>query len=138
MTQIDNSKIFLEGCYTDVAVTVAAETTYKAGTVLGRNSDGDLVAYSTDLNVEADPEEEVEAFTSEPLYILVNELVNTDEDYEKTFDMVRVFDGGVVNKAKLVFVKTADASDVATLDFLKKNGIKLANVEELSEATRLR
>ena len=53
MTTIDNSKIFLGGIFTDAEVKVAANTTYYAGTILGRNVSGDLVAFSSDNNVEA-------------------------------------------------------------------------------------
>ena len=41
MTKIDNSKIFHEGSYADVTLTVPAATTYKPGLVLGRNADGE-------------------------------------------------------------------------------------------------
>lgn len=129
MTQIDNSKIFLEGVYADVSVKNAANTTLNPGTVLGRNATGDLVAFSTDNNTAE--------FTTEPLFILANKLVNSTASAE-TAEAVRVFDGGVVNKDKLIFVKTADATNVVVLDALKRNGFKLELVQELSEATSLR
>lgn len=226
MTQIDNSKIFLEGVYADVSVKNAANTTLNPGTVLGRNSTGDLVAFSTNNNI-ADVDDEkahgellftgtagtsvpvgtivktsddvefetlataaiatgattvkiiaqaknagiagnieddealtlknavagistvapvsdfsggvnkVEGYITQPLYILAQKLVNTTASAE-TVATVRVFDGGVVNKDKIVFVKTADATDKTVLDALKRNGFKLEAVQELSEATSLR
>lgn len=135
MTQIDNSKIFLEGVYADVSVKNAANTTLEAGTVLGRNSSGDLVAFSTDNNVAAS--EGVPAFTTDPLFILAQKLVNSTASAE-TVAMVRVFDGGVVNKDKIIFVKTADKTNKTVLDALRKNEFKLEAVQELSEATSLR
>lgn len=134
MATADNSKIFHEGTYSDVSVTVPANTTYQAGTVLGRNKDGELVAFSTDNNVAASPGPE---FNTSPLYILAQTLQNTDDSNEEEFDLVRVFETGVVNAAKLIFVKTADATDVKVLDALKANGFRLRNVEELTVKTSL-
>ena len=134
MTTVDNSKIFHEGTYSDVTIKVPAQTTYQAGTVLGRNKDGDLVAFSTDNNVAASPGPE---FNTSPLYILAQTLQNTDDSNEEEFDLVRVFETGVVNAAKLIFVKTADATDVKVLDALKTNGFRLRNVEELTIKTSL-
>lgn len=134
MATVDNSKIFHEGTYSDASVTVPANTTYQAGTVLGRNKDGELVAFSTDNNVAASPGPE---FNTSPLYILAQTLQNTDDSNEEEFDLVRVFETGVVNAAKLIFVKTADATDVKVLDALKANGFRLRNVEELTVKTSL-
>ncbi len=134
MATVDNSKIFHEGTYSDVSATVPANTTYQAGTVLGRNKDGELVAFSTDNNVAAEPGPE---FNTSPLYILAQTLQNTDASNEEEFDLVRVFETGVVNAAKLIFVKTADATDVKVLDALKANGFRLRNVEELTVKTSL-
>lgn len=134
MTTVDNSKIFHEGTYSDVTIKVPAETTYQAGTVLGRNKDGDLVAFSTDNNVAASPGPE---FNTSPLYILAQTIENKDESNAEEFDLVRVFESGVVDAAKLIFVKTADATDVAVLDALKTNGFRLRNVEELTIKTSL-
>ena len=64
MTKIDNSKIFHEGSYADVTLTVPAATTYKPGLVLGRNADGDLTAFDSSV---AD---------STPIYILAQTVVN--------------------------------------------------------------
>ena len=75
MATVDNSKIFHEGTYSDVSVTVPANTTYQAGTVLGRNKDGELVAFSTDNNVAAEPGPE---FNTSPLYILAQPFHTTD------------------------------------------------------------
>ncbi len=129
MGTIDNSKIFLEGDFTDMDVTLAAGQTLQQGTVLGRNSDGKLVAFSTDNNTDS--------FTTEPIYILAQTITNPSSSAATEMDMVRVFDGGVVNKDKLVFVKTADATNVTVLDQLHKNGFALETVQELSEKTCL-
>lgn len=134
MTTVDNSKIFHEGTYSDVTIKVPAETTYQAGTVLGRNKDGDLVAFSTDNNVAASPGPE---FNTSPLYILAQTIENKDESNAEEFDLVRVFESGVVDAAKLIFIKTADATDVEVLDALKTNGFRLRNVEELTIKTSL-
>lgn len=134
MTTVDNSKIFHEGTYSDVTIKVPAQTTYQAGTVLGRNKDGDLVAFSTDNNVAASPGPE---FNTSPLYILAQSIENKDESNAEEFDLVRVFESGVVDAAKLIFVKTADATDVEVLDALKTNGFRLRNVEELTIKTSL-
>lgn len=134
MTTVDNSKIFHEGTYSDVTIKVPAQTTYQAGTVLGRNKDGDLVAFSTDNNVAASPGPE---FNTSPLYILAQTIENKDESNAEEFDLVRVFESGVVDAAKLIFIKTADATDVEVLDALKTNGFRLRNVEELTIKTSL-
>ncbi len=135
MTQVNNAKVFLDGFYTDVTVKVAANTTLNAGTVLGRNSSGDLVAFSTDNNVAA--AENVDAFTTDPIYILAKQLKN-DTNAAVEFDLVRVFECGEVDKKGLIFVKSADASNQTVLDQLAKNGFKLETVQELSEQTSLR
>lgn len=134
MTTVDNSKIFHEGTYSDVTIKVPAKTTYQAGTVLGRNKDGDLVAFSTDNNVAASPGPE---FNTSPLYILAQSIENKDESNAEEFDLVRVFESGVVDAAKLIFIKTADATDIEVLDALKTNGFRLRNVEELTIKTSL-
>lgn len=134
MTTVDNSKIFHEGTYSDVTIKVPAQTTYQAGTVLGRNKDGDLVAFSTDNNVAASPGPE---FNTSPLYILAQSIENKDESNAEEFDLVRVFESGVVDAAKLIFVKTADATDIEVLDALKTNGFRLRNIEELTIKTSL-
>jgi len=135
MGTIDNSKIFLEGDFTDMDVTLAAGQTLQQGTVLGRNSDGKLVAFSTDNNVVAT--ESKAAFTTEPIYILAQTITNPSSSVATEMDMVRVFDGGVVNKDKLVFVKSADKTNTTILDQLHKNGFVLETVQELSEKTCL-
>lgn len=134
MTTVDNSKIFHEGTYSDVTIKVPAQTTYQAGTVLGRNKDGDLVAFSTDNNVAASPGPE---FNTSPLYILAQSIENKDKSNAEEFDLVRVFESGVVDAAKLIFIKTADATDIEVLDALKTNGFRLRNVEELTIKTSL-
>lgn len=134
MTHIDNSKIFHEGVYADVTLTVAASTTLKVGTVLGRNSSGKLVAFSTDNNVAGTST--TEAFKTSPLYILAQNVVNESTSSED-FDLVRVFDSGVVDKSGLIFIKKADASDVAVLDALKTNNFRLINVEEQAGVSSL-
>ena len=124
MTRIDNSKIFYEGVYADVTVYVPAKTTYKEGTVLGRNASGKLTAFTTDVE------------NSEPLYILGKDLIN-DTDSAVEMSLVRVFDGGVCDANKLIFVKAADKTTAAVLDALKKNGFKLENVENGISTTTL-
>lgn len=134
MTHIDNSKIFHNGVYADASVLVPASTTYKIGTVLGRNSDGKLTAFSSDLNVAAS--EGVEAFTSSPLYILAQTVTNETAS-PLTCDLVRVFDSGVVDKNGLIFVKSSDATNDEVLDALRVNNFRLVNVEELTNASAL-
>ena len=124
MTLIDNSKIFLEGVYADVEVALAANETLAKGTVLGRKSTGELVAFNS------------ENTGSEPIYILAQDVTNETSE-ATSIDMVRVFDGGVVNKAKLIFANTDDASDVTVLDALKANGFKLEVVQEMGARTSL-
>jgi hypothetical protein len=124
MTHINNSKVILDGIFTDASIYVPANTTYAEGTVLGRNSSGKLTAFSSDLNV-ADP-----VFNSSPLYILAQSITNADEDNAATIDLVRVLESGTVDKSKVIFKKAADASVVAYLDALHTNGIRLVNVEE--------
>lgn len=135
MTHIDNSRIFHDCLNTDVDVYVPANTTYKVGTVLGRNKEGKLVAFSTDNNVAASTG--VEAFATSPLYILRQTLVNESTSQAETFANVRVVDSGTVDKAGLIFVKSADASDVKVLDEMKVNNFRLLGVEELTESTPL-
>lgn len=135
MTHIDNSKIFHNGVYADVSVYVPKQTTYVPGTVLGRDSSGNLTAFSTDLNVAGDGD--TAAFTSSPLYILAQTVTNEDTSNPATIDLVRVFDSGVVDKNGLVFVKEADATDKTVLDALKTNNFRLVNVEELTTPSSL-
>ncbi len=134
MTHIDNSKIFHEGVYADVTLTVAASTTLKVGTVLGRNSSGKLVAFSTDNNVAGTST--TEAFKTSPLYILAQNVVNESTSSED-FDLIKVFDSGIVDKSGLIFIKKADASDVTVLDALKTNNFRLINVEEQAGVSSL-
>lgn len=128
MTQIDNSKIFLGGTFGDVTVKVAANTTLRMGTVLGLNSDGDIVAFSSD-NDKAATESEP-AFVGEPSYILANDIVNSGNS-AATYPLSRVLEEGEVNAAKVIFVKDAD-KNAAYLTALKNNGIILKNVSELA------
>lgn len=124
MTHINNSKVILDGIFTDASIYVPANTTYAEGTVLGRNSSGKLTAFSSDLDV-ADP-----VFNSAPLYILAQSITNADLSNPATIDLVRVLESGTVDKSKVIFAKTADASVVAYIDALHTNGIRLVNVEE--------
>lgn len=135
MAKVDNSKIFLEGDFTDMDVQLAANQTLEAGTVLGRDKDGKLVAFSTANNVAKT--DSVEAFTTEPIYILAQSIANSTSSALEV-DRVRVFDGGSVNKDKLIFIKTADKTNTTVLDQLHKNGFELKVVEELTEKTCLR
>lgn len=118
MTKIDNSKIFHEGSYADVTLTVPAATTYKAGLVLGRNADGDLTAFDSTVT------------GSTPLYILAQTVVN-EGDAADEFPLVRAFEEGVVDAAKLIFKNESDATNEEVLDALKTNGYKLRNVGDL-------
>lgn len=119
MTTIDNSKIFLGGVYTDAEIKIAANTTLVAGTVLGRDSNKDLVAFTTANE------------GSQPIYILAQDIANTTGSAITT--MCRVYECGEVDASKLTFVKGADATDVAVLDALKTNGYTLVNVQQLAE-----
>ena len=119
MTKIDNSKIFHEGSYADVTLTVPAATTYKPGLVLGRNADGDLTAFDSSV---AD---------STPIYILAQTVVNESDSAEE-FTLVRAFEEGVVDAAKLIFAEETDATNEEVLDALKVNGYKLRNVGSLT------
>ncbi|HIS88926.1 TPA: hypothetical protein IAA87_05855 [Candidatus Avigastranaerophilus faecigallinarum] len=138
--KVDNSKIFYNGQYAEIDIVVPAKTTYKAGTVLGRRSDGKLTAFTTDNNIAAQEEDgetpAVAEFKTQPLYILAQTVTN-EETSEAELPMVRVFDGGEVNKNKLIFIKEADASDNNVLDALHTNGFSLENVVDLSEDTCL-
>ena len=140
MATVDNSKIFMEGAYSDATVKVPAKTTFKKGLVLGRNADGELTAFSTENNVEAVPADgetpAVEGFTTSPIYILAQNLTNEEETAEE-FPLVRVFECGAVNKDKLIFDNKSDAEDVEVLDALKRNGFSLETVVELTEETSL-
>ena len=118
MTTIDNSKIFLDGVYADVSLYVPASTTYVEGTVLGRDADDNLTAFTSTTA------------GSEPLYILAQDVTNSDTS-ETTVDFVRALDFGTVDADKLTFINSDDASDVDVLDAMKKNGFKLANVQQL-------
>ncbi len=129
MTQIDNSKIFHDGLYSDATIYVPKQTTYKAGTVLGRNQDGKLTAFSSDLNVE-------ETFKSSPLYVLAQTITNEDSNPAE-IGLVRVLESGTVDKNGIIFVKSEDASNVEYLDALHTNGIRLALVEEQTGTTSL-
>ena len=71
-----------------------------------------------------------------PIYILAQDVTNETNE-ATSIDMVRVFDGGVVNKAKLIFANADDASNVTVLDALKANGFKLEVVQEMGARTSL-
>lgn len=129
MTTINSSKIFYDGVFADVTVTVAANTTLDEGLILGRNKDDELVGFTTDNNVAAT--ESTAAFTTEPIYILAETLKNTTSS-KATFK-ARVFDGGVVNQDKIIFLKAADKANVKVLDQLHLNGYTLVPVQELTE-----
>lgn len=123
MATIDNSKVFLNGIYGDATVTVAANTTLKKGTVLGLNSSDKLVAFSSALAAEG--------FVPEPSYILAQDLVNAT-NAAVDYDMVRVFESGEVDAAKVVFTTTADATDAQILAAMKNNGFHLVNVQQMA------
>ena len=123
-TLIDNSKIFICGTFDDADVKVAAKTTLKAGTVLGLNADGDIVAFST--------ANDGENFKGEPTYILANDIVNTANS-AATYPLSRVFVEGEVNKNKVIFVNDEDAENPAVLAAMKNNGFILRKVQEVCE-----
>lgn len=123
MATIDNSKVFLNGIYGDATVTVAANTTLKKGTVLGLNSSDKLVAFSSTLAATD--------FVPEPSYILAQDLVNAT-NAAVDYDMVRVFESGEVDAAKVVFTTTADATDAQILAAMKNNGFHLVNVQQMA------
>ncbi len=124
MSTIDNSKIFICGTFDDADVKVSSKTTLKAGTVLGLNSDGDLVAFTTDNDGES--------FKGEPTYILANDITN-DTNSAATYPLSRVFVEGEVNKAKVIFINEDDASDATVLAAMKNNGFILRNVQDACE-----
>ena len=70
MATVDNSKIFLEGAYSDATVKVPGETTFKKGLILGRDENGDLTAFTSENE------------GSEPLYILAQDIINEEEKTE--------------------------------------------------------
>lgn len=123
-TIIDNSKIFLGGTFDDANVKVPANTTYKAGTVLGLNATGEITAFTTANNAEG--------FSAEPTYILANDIVN-NTNAAADYPLSRVFVEGEVNKDKIIFIKEADATTPAVLAAMKNNGFILRNVQELCD-----
>lgn len=123
MATIDNSKVFLNGIYGDATVTVAANTTLKKGTVLGLNSSDKLVAFSSTLAAEG--------FVPEPSYILAQDVVNAT-NAAVDYDMIRVFESGEVDAAKVVFTTAADATDAQILAAMKNNGFHLVNVQQMA------
>jgi len=123
MSKYGNPKVILKGVFADVQIKVPANTTYKEGTILGRNAEGTLIAYkSADCN--------------EALYVLAQTVTNAAA--EETVALVKVLDGGSVNKDLLLFVDNADATKTAVLDNLKRNGFHLEHVQELTEDTCLK
>ena len=124
MSIIDNSKIFISGTFDDADVKVPAKTTYKAGTVLGLNADGDITAFTT--------ENDGEGFAAEPTYILANDIVN-EESNAVNYPLCRVFLEGEINKNKVIFVNEDDAETPAVLAAMKNNGFILRNVQEVCE-----
>lgn len=123
MATIDNSKVFLNGIYGDATVTVAANTTLKKGTVLGLNSSDKLVAFSSNLATGD--------FVPEPSYILAQDVVNAT-NAAVDYDMIRVFESGEVDAAKVVFTTEADATDAQILAAMKNNGFHLVNVQQMA------
>ena len=116
MTTIDNSKAILDGVFSDRTVTVPANTTYAAYTVLGLNSSGKLTAFST--NNEG----------TEPSYILAHSIENST-NAAVDYPLARVLECGDADQSKVVFIKAADKSDAAVLTALKNNGIRLVHVD---------
>ena len=123
MTKYGSPKVILKGVFADVQLKIPATTTYKEGTVLGRDAQGALIAYKS-------------ADCEEALYILAQTVTNAAA--EETVALVKVLDGGSVNKDLLVFADETDAAKTAVLDNLKRNGFHLENVQELTEDTCLK
>lgn len=123
MTKYGNPKVILKGVFADVELKVPATTTYKEGTVLGRNATGDLIAYKS-------------ADCEEALYILAQTVKNAASSETTAF--VKVLDGGSVNKDLLIFADASDAAKPTVLDNLKRNGFHLEYVQELTEETCLK
>lgn len=132
MTQIDNSNIFLGGIYGNATVTIPATTTLKPGTVLGLNDAGKIVPYSTDLDKKSTTATDALAFVAEPTYILASELTNSTSSAVDS-PMARVFENGDVDAGKLIFTKTADATNAAVLAKMKNNGFNLHGVQDMTK-----
>ena len=124
MATVDNSKIFLEGAYSDATVKVPGETTFKKGLILGRDENGDLTAFTSENE------------GSEPLYILAQDIINEEENAEE-FPLARVFEYGAVNKDKIIFANEDDAEDATVLDALKRNGFFFFFLNELTDRSSL-
>lgn len=118
---IDNSKIFLNGIYGDTTVVVAANTTLKAGTLLGvdtlkdSETNGQIIPFDT-------------AKCTAPSYVLAQDVQNSSESNAEL--LLRVFECGEVNKNKLVFVNSADSLTPKMLAELKSSGILAVEVHE--------
>ena len=117
MTLIDNTKTFLKGVYGDVAVTVAAGTTLKQGTVLTVGADNKIVPYTSDAQGTLG-------------YILAQDVTNPSADTALEIPSIRVFECGEVDKAKLVFTKNGDKLTDELAAKLKAAGIICCNVQE--------
>lgn len=119
MTVIDNSNIFYSGVCDDVTINVAANTTLKAGTLLGINAtSGKIVAYdSTNC-------------TAPDFYVLLHDVTNSDSSNAADITMCRVLDGGEVNKNKLILVDEDDTLTDALIAKLKTSGILVVKSNE--------
>lgn len=123
MTTIDNSNLFYSGVSDDVTINVAAETTLKAGTILGIYKDikddpksGKIVAYdSTNCN-------------ENDFYILLHDVQNTASS-AADFSMCRVLDGGEVNRNKLILTGDDELND-SLIAKLKTSGIRAVRISE--------
>lgn len=124
--KVDNSKAILNGVYSDATVTVPANTTYEANTILGFNSTGKLTAFTTDNNVAGTST--TSAFEAEPSYILAHPIAN-ETSAAIDYPLARVLECGEVDIAKAVFIKAADATDAKVIAALKNNGIRLVHVD---------
>lgn len=121
---IDNSNVFYSGVCDDVTVNIAANTTLKAGTVLGicKNiaddaRSGKIIAYnSSDC-------------TANDFYILLHDVVNSGSN-AADFGMCRVLDGGEVNREKLILVNDNDKLTDGFIAKLKTSGILAVKVHE--------
>ena len=65
------------------------------------------------------------------------DITNSDTSNPAEIDLCRVCEAGLIDKSKVIFIKTADASVVSYLDALHTNGFSLINVEENAGTSRL-
>ena len=115
---IDNGNLFYSGVSDDVTVNVAANTTLKAGTILGvHKTTGKIVAYTSG------------DCTANDFYVLLHDVQNSGSS-AADFGMVRVLDGGEINRNKLILVNDDDTLTDGFIAKLKTSGILAVKVQE--------